>query len=288
MQSSAANAKAQDEASLQVKISSAAELRDLELQFIELKDRESAPQITHLSVFLDQLPFGGGEEGQRISAALCYIFSRLAETASFTSLSLSCHRDNPHRLDWWTLDSPTPVEDITSTLSLRAWSHRGHAQLPRLSVSGLSQVPAHAMYAWMTRSSALSLENVTLDYSTFAGFQMPPIGEDHETTSAFQQCSLKLRPLGLANFIHFHRDVLGQRSPLLELKSLELWAGRFSKNGELAGQFFTKGSRAPQSLEHFAFYRWFDKDICGDSESSLSLSETRTPLSNCPPSRCDL
>jgi hypothetical protein len=279
-------AKPDDNALVKLEITTLGELDALYTKlFQDEGNTTAAPLISHLSFVLDQLPLGrdseGGssvsrlpdlcidsnKQGRRIDTALKRIISRLSELPSFTTLSISCPCSNPLRLNWRSLDSSAPGQDITSKLSLYDWSHSGRARLPTLHISGFSQVPAQAMYAWMNRASSISLEYVTLDFSTFGNFQIPSIDGQVQPSSTLQHCSLKLRPLEFANFIHFHRNVLGQQSPLLRSKSLELWAGGPLKNSEMVAQFLQKGSPVPQSLEQFAIYRWFDKDVDGEGES---------------------
>ncbi|KAH6885074.1 hypothetical protein BKA70DRAFT_1338160 [Coprinopsis sp. MPI-PUGE-AT-0042] len=288
MISSTADGKVDQDTYLKVELKTTDDMKALSAQLLELGDdngAQTSPQITHLSIVLNhnQLPLGGDKEGRDNSHTLIHVLSRVASSSSFTTLSLSCCLDNAAlRLDWRTLDSSSPGQDIASALSLQPWSQSDH-RLPKLHISGVSQVPAQVMYAWLDRSSAISLECVSLDYSTFAKFQ----GPSDETrvpppSTNLAHCSLKLRTLESANLIHFHRHVLRDQSPLLGLKSLELWVGGLLRTHEMVVQSLDKGSLNPPSLEHLAIYRWFDRETCGDDPSTskitaMALRPDRTP-----------
>ncbi|KAH6874487.1 hypothetical protein BKA70DRAFT_1350129 [Coprinopsis sp. MPI-PUGE-AT-0042] len=285
MISSTADGKVDQDTYLKVELKTTDDMKALSAQLLELGDdngAQTSPQITHLSIVLNhnQLPLGGDKEGRDNSHTLIHVLSRVASSSSFTTLSLSCCLDNAAlRLDWRTLDSSSPGQDIASALSLQPWSQSDH-RLPKLHISGVSQVPVQVMYAWLDRSSAISLECVSLDYSTFANFQVP----SNETrvpppSTNLRYCSLKLRTLELANLIHFHRHVLRDQSPLLGLKSLELWVGGPLRANEMVVQSLDKGLLSPPSLEHLAIYRWFDRATCGDGKSPL-LQDSDITLSD--------
>ncbi|KAH6874467.1 hypothetical protein BKA70DRAFT_1350101 [Coprinopsis sp. MPI-PUGE-AT-0042] len=288
MISSTTNGKGDQDTYLKVEIKTTDEMKALSAQLLELGDdngAQTSPQITHFSIVLNhnQLPLGGDKEGRDNSHTLIHILSRVSSLSSFTTLSLSCSLDNTAlRLDWRTLDSSSPGQDIASALSLQPWSQSDH-HLPKLNISGVSQVPAQVMYAWLDRSSAISLECVSLDYSTFANFQVPSNeARVPPPSTKLDHCCLKLRTLELANLIHFHQHVLRDRSPLLGLKSLELWVGGPLRTVEMVVQSLDQGSLNPPSLEYLAIYRWFDRAICGDDPSTskvtaMALRPDRTP-----------
>ncbi|KAH6885055.1 hypothetical protein BKA70DRAFT_1338142, partial [Coprinopsis sp. MPI-PUGE-AT-0042] len=271
MISSTANGTADQDTYLKVELKTTDDMKALSAQLLELRDdngAQTSPQITHLSIVLNhnQLLLGGDKEGRDNNHTLIHILSRVSSLSSFTALSLSCCLNNAAlRIDWRTLDSSSPGQDIASALSLQLWSHSDH-RLPKIHVSCICQVPAQVMYAWLDLSFAISLEHT----------RVPP------PSTNLDHCSLKLRTLELANLIHFHQHVLRDQSPLLGLKSLELWVGGPLRANEMVVQSLDKGLLSPPSLEHLAIYRWFDRATCGDDPSTskltaMALRPDRTP-----------
>ncbi|KAH6885086.1 hypothetical protein BKA70DRAFT_1574552 [Coprinopsis sp. MPI-PUGE-AT-0042] len=151
MESNTFDGKAHEGICLKVEITTTQDVKASSAHLLELEGNNNgepaSPQIAHLSIVFDykQLPLGGDEEGRQNSNIIINVLSRLASSRSFITLSLSAPLDTSRRLDWRTLDSSSPGQDLTSALSLQSWAHVDPHHLPNLRISGLSQVPAEVI-----------------------------------------------------------------------------------------------------------------------------------------------
>lgn len=222
--------------------------------------------------------------------SLTQILLHLASSTIFRSLSLlsqsatSPIHDKTDRFNW-KLQNLSP--DLVALLNLQQYAGPGGRigqTPPALRVSGFSEVPAHVMTAWISNARSLSLENVSLDFATVIDLQkaMAEGGGSRPSVapaqSSLRHLSLKLKPLELAQFVYFHRQVLGETSPMYGVESLELWTSGVLRNEEMFLQFFGNGRRMSgaeklslgmqpefKNLVHLTLYKIYDKAIHGES-----------------------